>query len=148
MNATKANTIRCCSKHDDPHALQGGTGDASSSPPQHEAPATPAATTADSAAAAPAPAPAPEAASTSARQGDVSLLTTAEPIDRLRYQAVLVFDYFDTAKAGRLTAEQVQAFFTWSSRKVCCNINSWLPPPLAGMPQRGPSCRAPMYAMV
>lgn len=100
----------------------GGTGDASSSPPQHEAPATPAATTADSAAAAPAPAPAPEAASTSARQGDVSLLTTAEPIDRLRYQAVLVFDYFDTAKAGRLTAEQVQAFFTWSSRKV-----SWSP---------------------
>lgn len=52
----------------------------------------------------------------------MSLLTTAEPIDRLRYQAVLVFDYFDTAKAGRLTAEQVQAFFTWSSRKV-----SWSP---------------------
>jgi hypothetical protein len=48
----------------------------------------------------------------------VPLLTAAEPIDRLRYQAVLVFDHFDADKAGRLTADQVQQFLVASARKV------------------------------
>jgi hypothetical protein len=52
--------------------------------------------------------------------GGVPLLTAAEPIDRLRYQALLIFAHFDGASAGRLSAEQVQQFFTWSSRKVGC----------------------------
>jgi hypothetical protein len=56
--------------------------------------------------------------SSSSSAGGVSLLTSAEPIDRLRYQAVLVFEHFDTAKAGQLTADQVQQFFTSSARKV------------------------------
>lgn len=56
------------------------------------------------------------------------MLTSAEPIDRLRYQAALVFDHFDSGKAGQLTAEQVQQFFVWSARKVgavlvgCCMV--------------------------
>lgn len=72
----------------------------------------------------------------------MSLLTAAEPIDRLRYQAVLVFDYFDTAKAGRLTADQVQAFFTWSSRKVGYNFNSWMSPTPAGHALMQWSCQS------
>lgn len=31
---------------------------------------------------------------------------------------MLVFEHFDTEKAGRLTAEQVQQFLTSSARKV------------------------------
>jgi hypothetical protein len=64
--------------------------------------------------------PVAAAASTSSSSvaGGVSMLTSAEPIDRLRYQAVLIFNRFDTTKAGQLTADQVQQFFASSARKV------------------------------
>lgn len=48
----------------------------------------------------------------------LSVLTSTEPIDRLRYQAMLVFDHWDKANTGRLTGQQLDHFFTWCTRKV------------------------------
>jgi hypothetical protein len=94
---------------------QGNTAADAAGTPQPEAAAAAAAVVA--AAAAPAAAAAASTGSSSG-SGGVSMLTSAEPIDRLRYQAVLIFNHFDTAKSGQLTADQVQQFFASSARKV------------------------------
>lgn len=97
--------------------MQGASGDAASTTtPAAAAPAGDATTAAPQAAAAAASTSSSSAGSSAL--GGAALLTSAEPIDRLRYQAVLVFEHFDTEKAGRLTAEQVQQFLTSSARKV------------------------------
>lgn len=48
----------------------------------------------------------------------LSVLTSTEPIDRLRYQALLMFDHWDSSSSGRLSGEQLGQFFTWCTRKV------------------------------
>lgn len=48
----------------------------------------------------------------------LGVLKAAAPIDRLRYQAMLLFDHFDADKDGRLAPSELAAFFTYSGRKV------------------------------
>lgn len=100
--------------------MQGNTAAdaASSASSQPESVVAVAAPAAAGEAAAASPSSSSSISSGSSSAGGVSLLTSAEPIDRLRYQALLVFEHFDTAKAGQLTADQVQQFFTSSARKV------------------------------
>jgi hypothetical protein len=50
--------------------------------------------------------------------GDLGRLTAAEPIDRLRYQGLLIFDNLDSTRTGQLSAAQLQQFLTMSARKV------------------------------
>lgn len=96
---------------------QGNTAADAARTPQPEAAAAAVVTAVAAPAAAGEPAAAASTSSSSAA-GGVSMLTSAEPIDRLRYQAVLIFNHFDTAQAGQLTADQVQQFFAASARKV------------------------------
>jgi hypothetical protein len=116
INCFSPQLLSLCPLSCDVHS-QGNTAADAAGAPQPDAAAVVAA-----AVAAPASAgePAAAAASTSSSSGagGVSMLTSAEPIDRLRYQAVLIFNHFDTAKAGQLTADQVQQFFAASARKV------------------------------
>lgn len=61
----------------------------------------------------------PAAATTAAAPRDgMSLLTNTQPIDRLRYQALLIFEQLDTSHTGRLSGEQLASFVTSCSRKV------------------------------
>jgi hypothetical protein len=117
--------IRLCDDSLGCDVLQGNTAAdaASSATSQPEAAAVVVA--ADPAAAGEAAAAAAAPSSSSSSAGGVSLLTSAEPIDRLRYQAVLVFEHFDTAKAGQLTADQVQQFFVSSARKVSVKLAAY-----------------------
>jgi hypothetical protein len=48
----------------------------------------------------------------------MAALTNTEPIDRLRYQALLMFDQWDSSRSGHLTGEQLGQFFMWCTRKV------------------------------
>jgi hypothetical protein len=64
------------------------------------------------------------AASSSSGVEGLSVLTNTEPIDRLRYQALLMFSHWDSSNSGRLTGEQLGQFFTWCTRKV--GIYVWL----------------------
>ncbi|WIA38558.1 hypothetical protein OEZ86_001874 [Tetradesmus obliquus] len=106
-----------------PNAAEDAPAAGTSSRP--EAAAAAAATAAADPAAATAAAAADGAAAAAAASSSIdslSVLTSTEPIDRLRYQALLMFDHWDSSSSGRLSGEQLGQFFTWCTRKV-----SWSP---------------------
>lgn len=61
---------------------------------------------------------APEAPAAAAKQEPLALLKSAQPVDRLRYQALLLFEHFDADHDGLLSADELAAFFTYSGRKL------------------------------
>lgn len=50
--------------------------------------------------------------------GSVDVLKAAQPVDRLRYQGLLLFERFDVDQDGELSPYELQAFFTYASRKL------------------------------
>ncbi|KAI8466512.1 MAG: hypothetical protein J3K34DRAFT_433633 [Monoraphidium minutum] len=48
----------------------------------------------------------------------MGVLKAAQPVDRLRYQAMLLFDHFDADKDGALSPQEAAAFFLYSGRKL------------------------------
>eukprot|EP00879_Flechtneria_rotunda_P013782 GHRR01014395.1.p1 GENE.GHRR01014395.1~~GHRR01014395.1.p1 ORF type:complete len:371 (+),score=114.23 GHRR01014395.1:49-1161(+) len=64
---------------------------------------------------------APSTSGSSSGSG-LTVLTSTDPVDRLRYQAILMFDQLDQGRTGRLLGQDLQQFFTACSRKV-----SWSP---------------------
>ena len=48
----------------------------------------------------------------------LGVLKAAAPVDRLRYQALLLFDHFDADKDGRLSPQELAAFFSYCGRKL------------------------------
>ncbi|GAX82241.1 hypothetical protein CEUSTIGMA_g9669.t1 [Chlamydomonas eustigma] len=47
----------------------------------------------------------------------IGVLQSSRPIDRLRYQAKLIFDTFDKDADGKLSVEDIQAYFQFSEEK-------------------------------
>ncbi|GBF89320.1 hypothetical protein Rsub_02197 [Raphidocelis subcapitata] len=76
----------------------------------------------DAAAPAPAPAAAPAALAAAAppapKAEPLGVLKAAAPVDRLRYQGLLLFDHFDADGDGQLSSMELKAFFTYAARKL------------------------------
>ncbi|GLC52776.1 hypothetical protein PLESTB_000667000 [Pleodorina starrii] len=49
--------------------------------------------------------------------GGLSVLTSTRPIDRLRFQSILVFKHFDTDGDGRLTPEQIDQYAAYCAER-------------------------------
>ncbi|KAG2425101.1 hypothetical protein HXX76_014010 [Chlamydomonas incerta] len=47
----------------------------------------------------------------------LSILQNTRPVDRLRFQAILVFQHFDTEKTGRLSPEQLTTYEAYSAER-------------------------------
>jgi hypothetical protein len=48
----------------------------------------------------------------------LATLRSAAPVDRLRYQALLIFDHFDADADGRLLPSELSAFLNYAGRKL------------------------------
>ncbi|PNW84211.1 hypothetical protein CHLRE_04g225400v5 [Chlamydomonas reinhardtii] len=55
--------------------------------------------------------------SSSSSLGGLAILQNTRPVDRLRFQAILVFQHFDTEKTGRLAPEQLTAYEAYSAER-------------------------------
>ncbi|EFJ40043.1 hypothetical protein VOLCADRAFT_108377 [Volvox carteri f. nagariensis] len=62
-------------------------------------------------------APNTSAASQSGGLGSLSVLTNTRPVDRLRFQSILVFKHFDTDGDGKITAEELDRYASYSAER-------------------------------
>ncbi|KAG2452172.1 hypothetical protein HYH02_003204 [Chlamydomonas schloesseri] len=63
--------------------------------------------------------------------GGLAILQNTRPVDRLRFQAILVFQHFDTEKTGRLSPEQLTTYEAYSAERFGAAASEAMKPAFA-----------------